>query len=272
VSEQAEAVVVEGDVPVLRWPALAALGVEAVITTRRGGVSTGPYASLNLGLHVGDDPEAVVENRARAAGALGAALDHLVLADQVHGATVATVPASARGRGARALGDTVGAADALVTAEPGPVLTVLVADCVPVLLVDPGARVLACVHAGWRGTAAGVVPAALRAMAALGARPASVVAAVGPAVGPERYQVGPEVAHGLYTALGADADRVLAADGPGHWRADLVGANRLAAVAAGVDPGAVMTSGWTTGDHGPFFSDRARRPCGRFGLLARLVG
>ncbi|MGH9091394.1 MAG: polyphenol oxidase family protein, partial [Acidimicrobiales bacterium] len=161
-----------GGLTVLHWPALDALGVDAVVTTRHGGVSTGPYGSLNLGLHVGDDPAAVVENRRRAAAAIGAALGDLVVAEQVHGSAATVVGREARGRGTLDAGDAVPATDALVTAAPGTVLVTLVADCVPVVLFDPAARVLATVHAGWRGTAGRVVAAAVDAMTALGARPA----------------------------------------------------------------------------------------------------
>jgi YfiH family protein len=243
-----------------------------VVTTRDGGVSTGPYATCNLGLHVGDDPAAVVENRRRAAGLLGAGLDDLVLARQVHGAAVAPVGPGAGGAGARAEADALGPADALVTTEAGPVLCILVADCVPVLLVDPGAPVLAVVHAGWRGTVSGVVAAAVAAMAGRGARSGSLLAAVGPAVGPDRYQVGPEVAEAVTAALGPEAARaVLAPDGGDRSRLDLGAAVVAQLAALGLAPDRILTSGWTTGPDGPFFSDRAARPCGRFGLLACLA-
>ena len=102
--------------------------------------------------------------------------------------------AADRGRGALRLDDAVASTDALVTADPGTALAILVADCVPIILADPQAGVLACVHAGWRGTVAGVTGAALHAMQALGARPERILAAIGPAVAADRYQVGPEVA------------------------------------------------------------------------------
>ena len=171
-----------GDLEVLEWPALVGLGVEVVVTTRSGGVSAAPYDSLNLGLHVGDDPAAVLENRRRAAAALGATLDDLVVGAQVHGCAAAVVTRAEAGSGATAAADALAGIDALVTAEQAVVLVTLVADCVPLVLFDPVARVLATVHAGWRGTVARVPEAALAAMAGLGSRPADVVAALGPAV------------------------------------------------------------------------------------------
>ncbi|HCU94332.1 MAG TPA: hypothetical protein DHU96_17090, partial [Actinobacteria bacterium] len=132
-----------------------------MVTTRHGGVSSGAYATLNLGFHVGDDSEAVLENRRRAASALGADPGDFVFCDQAHGREVRVVSAEDRGRGARTLDDAIGQADALVTSDPGTVLVVMVADCVPIVLYDPVAHVLACVHAGWRGTVARVAEAAL---------------------------------------------------------------------------------------------------------------
>jgi len=257
-----------GEIEVLSWPWLAELGVDAVVTTRECGVSTGTYRSLNLGLHVGDDPEAVVENRRRAASALGAGLDDLVFAQQVHGTTATVVGARDAGRGARSVDDAIAACDALVTAEAGPVLVTLVADCSPVLLVDPHARVLATVHAGWRGAVDGAVRAALGTMASLGARADRVVAVIGPTVSPSTYVVGPDVAGASRAAFGAGAEAVLVEHG-GAFRFDVAEANRLQLRASGVRAERIWSSPFTSGD-GPFFSDRTARPCGRFGLLARL--
>ncbi len=257
-----------GMVEVLSWPWLTGLGVDAVVTTRECGVSTGTYRALNLGLHVGDDPESVIENRRRAASALGATLDDLVFANQVHGTLATVVGARDAGRGARHVPDAIEATDALVTAEPGPVLVTLVADCSPVLLIDPDARVIATVHAGWRGAVAGTVRAALEAMATLGARADRTSAVIGPTVSPNAYVVGPEVATAARAALGAQAEEVLWEHGD-RWRFDVAGANRLQLLSAGVDAERIAASPFASGD-GPFFSDRVARPCGRFGLLARL--
>ena len=257
-----------GEIEVLSWPSLEELGVDAIVTTRECGVSIGPYRALNLGLHVGDDPDAVAENRRRAAGALGAGVDDLVFADQVHGTRVAVVGARESGRGARDAADAIEGTDALVTREPGVVLVTLVADCSPVLLVDPEARVLATVHAGWRGAVAGTLRAAIAVMATLGARAERTVAAIGPTVSPKAYVVGPEVEAAARDAFGARADEVLWPHGE-RFRLDVAGANRLQLRAAGV-PGHQISLAPFASDDGPFFSDRSARPCGRFGLLARL--
>ena len=179
-----------GPLRLLTWPVL---GADAAVTARDGGVSSGPYAALNLSLSVGDDPENVLENRRRLAAAFGTAPGDYVFARQVHGASVRVVGEPDRGSGAFTLDDAIPDADALVTSTPGLVLAILTADCVPIVLHDPVAGVLACVHAGWRGTVARVAAAAVAAMQTLGSRPADVIAGLGPAMAPDRYQVGPDV-------------------------------------------------------------------------------
>ncbi|MGH3872825.1 MAG: peptidoglycan editing factor PgeF [Pseudonocardiaceae bacterium] len=155
--------------------------IRRVVTTRQGGVSAPPYASFNLGEHVGDQVEAVAANRQRLAAGVGLALQRLVWMDQVHGRAVATVDGP--------LTAPVPATDALVTSEPGLGLAVLVADCVPVLLADPVAEVVGAVHAGRAGAGLGVVPAALAAMQRLGARMDQVEVLLGPAACGQCYEV-----------------------------------------------------------------------------------
>ncbi|ONH37262.1 MULTISPECIES: peptidoglycan editing factor PgeF [Protofrankia] len=255
---------------VLRWPALNGHGVDAFVTTRDGGVSTGRYASLNLGLHVGDDDAAVLANRAKVADALGAELDDFVFCEQAHRRNVVVVTDEHRGRGARSAADAIPATDALVTTVPGVILVVMVADCVPLVLHDPVAGVLACVHAGWGGTVRGVTPAAVTAMRQLGSEPRDIVACVGPAIHPDRYQVGADVVDAARAAFGDQLDTVVRPDGTGRWTFDLWRANTLQLVAAGVPAGQVHVTALDTGPDSPFFSHRAGGPCGRFAAVARL--
>jgi len=163
-----------------------------VVTDRRGGRSRPPYDTFNLGDRVGDDAADVAANRARAAREIGVPEERLVWMGQVHGAEVAVVdePPTAP----------IAGTDALVTRTAGLVLCVLVADCVPVLMADPVAGVVAAVHAGREGVRRGVVPAALAAMTRLGARPADVSVLLGPAVCGACYEVPP--------AMQADVARV----------------------------------------------------------------
>src|SRR5580700_4643920 len=187
----------------LGWPAFEGLPVQAFVTTRGGGTSVGAYESLNLSFSVGDDPGAVLDNRRRVAAAVGANLGEFVFTRQVHGAGVRVVTAEDRGSGAFAVDQQVPEADALVTADPSVVLAILAADCVPVVLYDPVAHVLGCVHSGWRGTVARVSEAALAAMRTLGASPENVIAGLGPAISP--YQVGADVVDAVQRGLGAAA-------------------------------------------------------------------
>ncbi|MGY1813207.1 peptidoglycan editing factor PgeF [Blastococcus sp. SYSU D00820] len=152
-----------------------------VVTDRRGGRSVPPYESFNLGGHVGDDPAAVAANRERLARELQVPAGQLVWMDQVHGTGVAVVDGPVEGP--------LPATDGVVTTTPGLVLCVLVADCVPVLLADPAAGVVAAVHAGREGVRQGVVREALAAMAGLGSRPGDVTALLGPAVCGACYEV-----------------------------------------------------------------------------------
>lgn len=259
-------------VPLLRWGDAGRFGADVAVTTRLGGVSEAPYDSLNLGLHVGDDPADVATNRGLAATAFGVGLDDLVFTRQTHGVAAVFVSGEDRGRGTRAEDDAVADADVLVTSTPGVTPVILVADCVPLALVDPVTHALAVVHAGWRGTAAGVVGAALDALAQVGGDPARVHAWVGPGVAACRYQVTDEVRAGLAGAVKPAAleDGVARPDGPGHWLVDLAAANRQQLARRGVPGGQIHDCGVTTAD-ARFFSDRAARPCGRFALLARLV-
>ncbi|MCC9704807.1 peptidoglycan editing factor PgeF [Streptomyces sp. MNU76] len=167
-------------------------GAHFAFTDRWGGVSAAPYEELNLGGAVGDDASAVTTNRELAAKSLGLEPDRVVWMNQVHGADVAVVDGpwgSGSGTGSGSASGDIPPVDAIVTTRRGLALAVLTADCVPVLLADPVAGVVAAAHAGRPGMIAGVVPAAVRAMAELGADPARIVARTGPAVCGRCYEV-----------------------------------------------------------------------------------
>jgi YfiH family protein len=257
-----------GGLDVLTWPVFDAFPLTALVTSRAGGVSGGAYSSLNLSFMVGDDPENVLANRRRAAAALDTGLADFVFAAQVHGDVAQVVGAADRGRGALSAADAVPNADVLVTADPGTVLAVLAADCVPIVLYDPRAHVLACAHSGWRGTVARTGAAAVRAMQSLGSDPADVAAAVGPAIPAARYQVGAQVAEAARATFGDQAASVLEPVSDGQWRFDLWAANRLVLREAGLRDTSIHVTDVPTGDQ--FFSHRAQQPCGRFAAIARL--
>jgi len=183
--------------PTLTSPLLADLpGVRHAFFTRQGGVSEGLFESLNVGVGSGDDPARVAENRARAAAALGGEVAALATCYQIHSAVavVAEAPFAERPW-----------ADAVVTRTPGLICGALAADCAPVLLADPEARIVAAVHAGWRGAVAGVVGSAVDAMISLGADRARISAAVGPCIGPASYEVGLEFLEAFAAADPANA-------------------------------------------------------------------
>ncbi len=239
------------------WPAPP--WVRAYTSTRRGGVSTGAFSSLNLGLHVGDDPLAVAANRARLRAALALPAEPEWLA-QVHGCAAVSLDAGTSG-GAPPV------ADAALCRRPGRVCAVLTADCLPVLLCDRGGTVCAAVHAGWRGLHRGILEAAL---CQLGVAPGNLLAWLGPAIGPERFEVGPEVR----AAFVGDRAAAAAAFRPGagdRWLADIYGLARLRLGAAGV--GAVFGGDLcTVSDPGRFFSYRRDGRTGRMATLIWLAG
>lgn len=235
------------------WPSPP--GVRAVATLRTGGTSVGPFASMNLGDHVGDDPAAVAANRARLVAELGLPVDPCWLR-QVHGTTVVeaapglAVPPEA---------------DAAVTALPGLACAVLTADCLPVLLARRDGSRVGAAHAGWRGLVAGVVEATVARLCADGGRPADLLAWLGPAIGPGAYEVGAEVREALLARDPGGGD-ALRPGRPGHWWLDLYAAARRRLAAAGVTE--VHGGAWCTAtEAGRFFSYRRDGRCGRQATL-----
>jgi YfiH family protein len=191
-------------------------GVRHAFFTRAGGVSKGIYESLNSGVGSNDKPENVNENRARMAASLGVTADRFLTAYQIHSPTVmvAETPWSAADRPR---------ADAIVTRTPGLAIGVSTADCGPVLMTDPEARVIGAAHAGWRGALTGVIEAAIAAMETLGAKRNRIVAAVGPMIRQPNYEVGQDL---LDRFVAAEPDNVrffAPAQRPGHRMFDLAG-------------------------------------------------
>jgi YfiH family protein len=196
---------------VLRSERLAEAGFLHGFSTRRGGASTGPYDSLNLGRNVGDEPEHVEQNHRRLADAIGYDPARLFDASQVHGQTVLPLRGDERPEEVRGL-----KADALLAREPGVAVAVRTADCVPVLIADPTTGAVVAVHAGWRGVVSGVVR---EAVGALDSRdPRRLIAAVGPSIGPSCFEVGEDVATALAQVAG---DGIVIRRGPAKPHVDL---------------------------------------------------
>lgn len=238
------------------WPAPA--GVRAASTLRTGGVSPPPWHTLNLGARCGDGAECVAENRHRTAVALGLPAQPAWLR-QVHGRDVLELsgePAPDEPE-----------ADAAVTSAPGRVLAVLTADCLPVLFCAASGGRVGVAHAGWRGLAAGVLEAAVEA---LGRPPAELLAWIGPGIGQDAYEVGPQVRAACIAGHPEAGPAFRPAEGD-RWRLDLAGLARAQLEALGV--GRVYGGRWcTASDPARFFSHRRDGRSGRMATLVWLDG
>ncbi len=233
------------------WPAPPA--VRALATTRRGGVSAPPWNSLNLGDHVGDDAVAVAENRRRlrAVAGLPEAVEWL---DQVHGSRI------------RVPGSEERCADGRFSDRPGEVCAVLTADCLPVLLCNAAGTAVAAVHAGWRGLAAGVIEAALDCFPD---PPSAIMAWLGPAIGPQSFEVGEEVRNAFLTQ-DRKAETAFHPSGRGRWLADLYALARLRLRRRGV--AGIHGGGFCTyREADRFFSYRRDGTTGRMATLVWLA-
>jgi polyphenol oxidase len=234
------------------------------IFTRWGGVSPAPWASLNLGGTVGDDAERVRENRRRALAALGRDPETVYDVWQVHGTNVVIAETARRAENSHVQ------ADAILTDKPGLTLMMRFADCVPVLLHDPIRKVVGIAHAGWLGTVHGTLRAALETMRLrFGTNAADVLAAIGPSIGPDHYEIGADVVHQVQQSFGTSAAGLLAGRG-GRMYFDLWAANRFLLEQAGVQQ--IETAGLCTVCHNEdWFSHRAEKGrTGRFGALIAL--
>jgi YfiH family protein len=212
----------------LASPLLSAVpGLRHAFFTREGGVSDGVYAGLNGGLGSNDDPARVIENRRRMAEQMGVAADRLISAHQTHSpdAIVATGPW---------VGTTRPKADAIVTTSEGLAIGVTAADCGPVLLVDPRARVIGAAHAGWKGALNGILESTIDVMEKLGAKRRVTIAAIGPLIRQHSYEVGNEFAERFLDADRANASFFLPARRDGHAMFDLAGFIRTRLENAGI--------------------------------------
>lgn len=238
------------------WPAPP--GVGAVMTTRRGGQGRAPYDSFNLGDHVGDDPATVRLHRERLAQALGVTPVYL---QQVHGHDVVHLNEGWKGQPPVV-------ADAAVSTTPGLACTILVADCLPVLLAHDGGRGVGAAHAGWRGLAGGVLENTVAALCqATGCDPGSLVAWLGPCIGPRRFEVGAEVREAFCQVHTGAAARFRPGAQAGKWLADLTGLARDRLTSCGVTRISALGA-CTVEESSRFFSFRRD---GRTGRMAALV-
>jgi hypothetical protein len=243
-------------------------GIRHFVSTRTGGFSNPPYNSLNLALHVGDDPDKVLKNRKRLAQAIGISLDQFTIAKQVHSGTVTIISEATKGRGSTNQEDAVEATDAMVTDVPGICLIILVADCVPMLFFDPARNVIAAAHAGWRGTLQFIALHTVRAMEKeFGCSPHDILVGMGPSIGSCCYEVGPEVIAQVKTVLSSRQEYIRreSKDGKGYF--DLKKANGDQLFEAGIRRENIETANQCTSHNAHiFFSYRHQHgETGRFG-------
>jgi YfiH family protein len=253
-------------VPVHRFETLPDDDLDALVSTRHGGSSASPYASLNLGLRVGYEEAKVLENRRRLFAAFDLPLERSVWCKQIHADGVTAVDSRDAGRGSLEEETIVQETDALVTDTPELPLCVTLADCVPVVIYDPDRRVVALAHAGWGGTVSRISSRTVEVMRSrFGCDPGSMVAAIGPSIGPARYEVGAEVIDRARAAFGESASRVLESTGEGKARFDLWTANGMDLEEAGLNRERIEFTRISTEEHlDDFYSHRVEGRTGRF--------
>lgn len=245
-------------------------GLVAGCSGRQGGVSEAPYDELNLSFNVGDDPAAVRENRERLAAAIDLTLHAFVVPHQVHRDHVEVIGRNHRGRGALSREGAIPDTDALITAEPGVVLAITLADCVPIILYDPFTPAVGLAHAGWSGTVHHIAAKTVAAMCdVFGSDTSSLLASLGPSIGPDSYVVGSEVAEQIrYEYPGIGLTRAI---GNGKALLDLWAANAADLESAGVAPTNIEIARIDTFQRtDDFFSARRQHPTGRFMSVAVL--
>ena len=262
-----------GDLEILSYFRFEAYrGVTNVVTTRVGGRSTGVFASLNLGLHVGDDPDTVLENRALLAQALAIEPESLTVPEQIHKTKIAVVKSAHMGKGAVTDDDALARADAMVTNVPDIPLMVLIADCVAVSLYDPTHNAIGLAHAGWKGTVGRIAELAVKRMErAFECEPADMVAGLSPAIGKGHYEVGEEVLDAFREAFGRDeTSRFIREDMDGTCYLDLWGVNEWQLLECGIPAENIEISGLSTTSHPERFYSH-RHDGGRTGRFGNLV-
>lgn len=262
-----------GDTRLFQIPSFMNTGlVSHGFSTRIGGTGVKPYDSLNLAFHVGDSPETVIQNRKIISRLLGADIENIVAAQQVHGANIAVAGYGDTGRGAFSYDTALPGTDGLITAEKGLLLATFYADCVPIFIMDPVKRVIGSIHAGWKGTAARIGAEAITQMTvSFGCDPQDCLAGIGPSIGPCCYEVDEPVIRPI-TGRFTWWPEILQQGTGGKARLNLWEANRKILVEAGVRAANITVAGvCTCCSTDILFSYRASRGLtGRMGAFIML--
>jgi polyphenol oxidase len=250
------------------------VGLQHFITSRKGGMSEGSFASLNLGFHVGDKSFDVLQNRRIMSDITGIDIFRFTFANQCHSANIAIVDEGLKGRGAVDMKTALPYTDGMITNIPGICLSVLVADCVPIILYDPHKRVIAALHAGWKGALRKIIANAMEKMIqTYGCRAEHVLAGLGPSNGPCCYEVGPDVVRDTCRSLGATKNVIKESPNRGKYIFDQWQLNKQQLIDHGVKEANIEVAEICTQCHNDnFFSARAHEGhTGRFiaGVMLR---
>ncbi|MCK8827596.1 peptidoglycan editing factor PgeF [Natroniella acetigena] len=244
--------------------------VKHAFTTRIGGVSSGDYVSLNLGLHVGDNEEDVLENRKRICKLLGSNNEELVATKQMHNDRIKIVTQDDKGRGALTYHSALDNFDALLTDQPGILLTSYYADCTPILILDPKQKVIGLVHAGWKGTVKKITQqAVLKMIDSYGSKAEEILVGVGPTIGSCCYEVDQQVITPLANNF-ADWKQLVEKTGTTNWKLDLVLANKVQLEEIGLQEKNIINSELCTCCKSALFFSH-RKEGGKTGRMASLI-
>jgi len=247
------------------------------VTTREGGTSSGNFSSMNMGFGTDDIPEKVLNNRRIMADSVGISLESFVFANQVHGNHIEVIDNSAKGSGAIEKQGAISLTDGLITSTPGICLFVMAADCVSLLFYDPVQKVIAAVHAGWRGTILQIARKTVEKMALeFSCKPSDILVGIGPSIGPCCYTVGKEVENAVQDSFGTTEGFLVPVKNSSSKRLDLWYSNQFQLENAGIQRKNIETAGICTFcNHQQFFSSRFDNGnTGRFGagIMLNMVG
>lgn len=256
-------------IPFIIMPRWSELGVTAAFSSRQGGVSQAPFASLNLGLHVGDKLPDVLENRRRWLNLFSYQVEDMVSCEQVHGTKVVVVENSHAGLGARDYATVLKGFDAMVTASPGLVLASYYADCLPLYFFHPGRQVVGLAHSGWKGTMGKIAVETLKRMEEeFACPPGEVEVFIGPGIGPCCFQVDKSLAEKVKKVWPNSDDIIDKREGKWYW--DLPTTNRIILAAAGVSAGNISCCPLCTSCHNEMFYSY-RREQGMTGRMSAII-
>lgn len=261
----------KGSINYITVPKWEAQGIVQAFSTRQGGISQGGYESLNMGLHVGDLENRVLENRSLLMGAFQARLEDVVCCEQVHGSKVAVINGADKGKGAFRLDAAIPRHDAMITDSPGVYLMTLYADCVPVYYFDPVHRSVGLAHCGWKGTMGRIAQKTLEAMKTYYNCEASEVQVfIGPGIGPCCFEIKPDLVAKVYEEF-SDQSGIITSSDDGRHTWDLQRTNALLLEAMGVNPQNIIICGMCTACIPDLFFSY-RRDSGATGRMAALIG